>query len=229
MHSTEQQSPKCFTTHALRRIVVSFYKIQCMQPPTPTPSPCFSRSTPSSSKMWGGAGFPHYLSFRPSEAGPPSPGSLRKATQQPPTCEPEAPWTFGPTRMRRHIFAPAFPSPTGWMQYHHRVRGRVDGKSVPIPVNIETVNTLLGPGPLLPRPPPPRFGFFCHMFNEASTTISQPPSSVPGGCPSANSPPSFHYQANCHVRGYARQSSPLFRSFDHSVESPDSYALLIPP
>jgi len=33
---------------------------------------------------------------------------------------------------------------SGWMQYHHRVRGRVDGKSVPIPVNIETVNTLLG-------------------------------------------------------------------------------------
>eukprot|EP00667_Euglena_gracilis_P008531 EG_transcript_8646 len=33
---------------------------------------------------------------------------------------------------------------SGWVQYHHRVRGLVDGKIVPIPVNIETVNKLLG-------------------------------------------------------------------------------------
>lgn len=34
--------------------------------------------------------------------------------------------------------------PPGWVQYHHRVRGLVDSKIVPIPVNIETVNKLLG-------------------------------------------------------------------------------------
>mmetsp|Transcript_43566 Transcript_43566/g.78358 ORF Transcript_43566/g.78358 Transcript_43566/m.78358 type:complete len:496 (-) Transcript_43566:379-1866(-) len=33
---------------------------------------------------------------------------------------------------------------SGWVQYHHRVKGIVDDKIVPIPVNIDTVNTLMG-------------------------------------------------------------------------------------
>ena len=33
---------------------------------------------------------------------------------------------------------------TDWIEYEHRVLGHVDGKLVPVPINIETVNRLLG-------------------------------------------------------------------------------------
>lgn len=33
---------------------------------------------------------------------------------------------------------------TGWRPYQHRVLGRVDGRLVPIPINLDTINTLYG-------------------------------------------------------------------------------------
>ena len=33
---------------------------------------------------------------------------------------------------------------TGWRPYQHRVRARVDGQLVPIPINLDTINTLYG-------------------------------------------------------------------------------------
>ncbi|MGI4955125.1 MAG: NAD(P)-binding protein, partial [Janthinobacterium lividum] len=33
---------------------------------------------------------------------------------------------------------------TGWRPYRHQVLGRVDGKLVPIPINLDTVNKLYG-------------------------------------------------------------------------------------
>src|SRR2546429_4701837 len=33
---------------------------------------------------------------------------------------------------------------TGWRQYQHRVRASVDGMLVPIPINLDTINTLYG-------------------------------------------------------------------------------------
>src|SRR5689334_1636834 len=33
---------------------------------------------------------------------------------------------------------------TAWRPYQHRVRARVDGQLVPIPINLDTINTLYG-------------------------------------------------------------------------------------
>src|SRR5437660_4794233 len=33
---------------------------------------------------------------------------------------------------------------TEWRQYQHRVRASVDGRLVPIPINLDTINTLFG-------------------------------------------------------------------------------------
>src|ERR1700709_2217369 len=33
---------------------------------------------------------------------------------------------------------------TGWRPYEHRVLGEVDGMRVPIPINLDTINTLYG-------------------------------------------------------------------------------------